>query len=101
MKKIHFAIMMLLMSIALMTEAQTNKELPKSLFYVNPKAKPFIERVYAKFPKQSGFSVSKSISHYYTAFAGNPGTYGHTLRVGAQRMERNAQQHSGQKTQCE
>jgi hypothetical protein len=72
MKKIHFAIMMLLMSIALMTEAQTNKELPKSLFYVNPKAKPFIERVYAKFPKQSGFSVSKSISHYYTAFAGNP-----------------------------
>jgi hypothetical protein len=72
MKKIHFAIMMLLMSFALMTEAQTNKELPKSLFYVNPEVKPFIERVYAKFPKQSGISISKSISHYYTAFADNP-----------------------------
>src|SRR5574344_662222 len=72
MKKIHIAIMMLLMSIALVSEAQTDKELPKSLFYVNPEVKPFIERVYAKFPKQSGFSICKTISHYYMAFADNP-----------------------------
>lgn len=72
MKKIYFAMMILLMSIALVSEAQTQKELPKSSFYVNPEVKPFIERVYAKFPEQSGISMSRTISNYYTAFADNP-----------------------------
>lgn len=71
MNKYRFVLTTLFLATLIAGRAQTRDSLPQSLYYVNPVAKPFIERVYAKFPKQTGIALCKRKSHYYLGFGRN------------------------------